>query len=334
MSERDGYDEGHHSGHGHGPEREPSEERGQAAWAAGQPGSAPPWASAETQAGQSPPPWASAETRTGGPVPSAWPPPPPPPPLPGPGPVPATTVPAPAVAPAPRHGARNVLLALVVVAVLGAGTGAGVWYAVRDRSAGAAPDTGVGVTVTGTPSQNPAPTQTPAATGTPPAAPLASPPPSLPSSPSAGYRRAQDPVGYSLDVPDGWTRRQTQGKLAPVVYYDEATDGRQLQIFQVTEDTPYQSLTLAETDPGFGFAKQRGYQPLGRDRGDTWAELTYRYDDRDKGARQVIDHRFQAADGTLYAIRSSGPAGLDPEQVREPLAAAVRSFCPTGAQCS
>ncbi|MFG2786836.1 hypothetical protein [Streptomyces sp. NPDC048419] len=330
MGEWDGYDEGRHSGSG--PEREPSEERGQAAWAAGQPGSVPPWASAETQAGQTPPPWASAETHTGSPMPSAWPPPPPPLPVPGPGPVPATTVPTPAVAPAPRSGARNVLLAFVAVAVLGAGAGAGAWYLTRDHSTGngAGPGTSVSVTVTTTPTQSTTATDTPTATGTPSASTLVSPS----SSPSVGYRRAQDPVGYSVDVPESWTRRQTQGKLAPVVYYDNASDGRQLQIFEVTEDTPYQSLTLAETDPGFGFAKQRGYQPLGRDRGDTWAELTYRYDDKDKGARQVIDHRFRAADGTLYAIRSSGPADLDPEQVREPLAAAVRSFCPTGAQCS
>ncbi|MFJ9540428.1 hypothetical protein ACIRPX_24585 [Streptomyces sp. NPDC101225] len=330
MGEWDGYDDGRHSGSG--PEREPSEERGQAAWAAGQPGSVPPWASAETQAGRTPPPWASAETRTGGPAPSAWPPPPPPPPVPGPGPVPATTVPAPSVAPAPRRGARNVLLAFVAVAVLGAGAGAGAWYLTRDHSTGDGAGSGssAGVTVTTTPSQSAPPTDTPSAGGTPSASTFSSPS----SPPSIGYRRAQDPVGYAVDVPETWTRRQTQGKLAPVVYYDNAADGRQLQIFEVTEDTPYQSLTLAETDPGFGFAKQRGYQPLGRDRGDTWAELTYRYDDTHKGARQVIDHRFRAAGGTLYAIRSSGPADLDPELVREPLAAAVRSFCPTGAACA
>src|SRR5205085_180793 len=125
--------------------------------------------------------------------------------------------------------------------------------------------------------------------------------------------------------------------LAPVVYYDDPAEGRQLQIFRVTESTPYKSLTLAETDPGYGFDKQPGYQVVQRDHGDTWAELSYRYDavDKgDKGPRQVIDHRFEAADGTLYAIRASGPASLDPGQVREPLKMAVRYFCPTGAQCT
>ena len=316
MNGRDGYSSDSGAGH------EPSEERGQAAWSAGPPGSVPPWSSAETQTGQTPPPWASAEARTNGPHPPAWPPPPP-----GAGRFPGpTTVPTPVAAPAaPRRGARSLLLALAVVAVVGAGAGAGVRYLTGDHSTGtgAAPATSVGLTVAGTPPQSP----TPSPTSTPSASTLASP------SASIGYRRAQDPVGYTIDVPDGWTRRQKTGKFAPIVFYDAPGGGRQLQIFEVTESTPYESLTLAETDPGYGFAKQPGYRVVERDHGDTWAELVYRYDDTDKGTRQVIDHRFEAADGTLYAIRSSGPADLDPAQVREPLKMAVRSFCPTGTQC-
>ncbi|MEV6944644.1 hypothetical protein AB0N07_22080 [Streptomyces sp. NPDC051172] len=300
MSGWDGYDGGRS---GSGPEREPSEDRGQAAWAARQPATPPPWSSAETQTGQAPPPWAFAPTRTGGVLPPTWPPPPPP--------------------AKPRAGARRVLAVLAATLVLGAGAGAGAWYVNRDHApgTGAAPATSVSVTVTTTPPQSPTPTPTASASL------LTS------SSPSVGYRRAQDPVGYSVDVPKGWTRREEQGKLARIVYYDAPADGRQLQIFEVTESTPYDSLTRAETDPGYGFAKQPGYQVVERDHGDTWAELSYRYDDQHKGTRQVIDHRFRAADGTLYAIRSSGPANLAPEQVRAPLKMAVRSFCPSGARC-
>ena len=300
MSGWDGYGNGRS---GSGPEREPSEERGQAAWAAQQPATPPPWSSAETQTGQAPPPWASAPTHTGGVLPPTWPPPPPP------------------VNPRPRAG--RVLAVLTATLVLGAGGGAGAWYLTRDHARGAAatPATSVSATVTTTPPQSPKPTPTASASL------LTS------SSPSVGYRRAQDPVGYSIDVPKGWSRRAEQGKLARIVYYDAPSDGRQLQIFEVTEATPYESLTLAETDPGYGFAKQPGYRVVERDRGDTWAELVYRYEDEKKGARQVIDHRFRAADGTLYAIRSSGPADLDPERVRGPLRMAVRSFCPAGGQC-
>ncbi|MFI7402769.1 hypothetical protein ACIBW9_20275 [Streptomyces sp. NPDC049541] len=301
MSDRYGYDEGRS---GSGPEREPSEERGQAAWAARQPATPPPWSSAETQTGQAPPPWAFAPTHTGGVLPPTWPPPPPP--------------------AQPRAGLRRVLAVLAATLVLGAGAGAGAWYLTRDhaRGTGAAPATSVSVTATTTPPQSPTPTPSASASLL-----------TSSSSPSVGYRRAQDPVGYSVDVPNGWTRRQEQGKLARIVYYDAPSDGRQLQIFEVTESTPYDSLTLAETDPGYGFAKQPGYRVVQRDHGDTWAELTYRYHDQHKGTRQVIDHRFRSADGTLYAIRSSGPANLAPERVREPLRMAVRSFCPAGAQC-
>ncbi|MCH5673706.1 hypothetical protein [Streptomyces gilvus] len=346
MSGWDEYDAGSDSG----PEREPSEERGRAAWSDGQTGATPPWAAAETQTGgTTPPPWASAETQTGGAFPPPWTTPPPGPvtppgpaytasPMPpGPAYTGAPTPPytLPPVPPSePRRRVGRVLAVIALVVAVGAGTGAGTWYLIRDHRSGtgAGPVTGSSVSVSASTSpahsQGSEPPSSPADTAT------ANPSASLLTSPAAGYRRAEDPVGYAIDVPQGWTRREKQGKLAPIVYYDSPADGRQLQIFRVTESTPYESLTVAETDPGFGFAKQPGYQVIQRDHGDTWAELTYRYTDQDKGARQVIDHRFEAADGTLYAIRASGPASLAPEQVREPLRTAVRYFCPTGAQCT
>ncbi|MGI5457232.1 hypothetical protein ACQEWB_29515 [Streptomyces sp. CA-249302] len=348
MSARDRYD----AASGSGPEREPSEERGRAAWSDGESGSAPPWASAQTQTGgATPPPWASAETQTGGTTPPPWaaaptqtggtPPPPPwgtpppghayPPPYASPATPPYTLSPTPPP-PAPRRGAGRLLAVIALVAVVGGGAGAGTWYLARDHGTGneAGPTTSASTSVqTSTPPGSPPPTtpsDTPSVTVS--ASTLVS------HSAGPGYETAQDPTGYRIDVPQGWSRREKQGKLAPVVFYDSPDDGRQLQIFEVTESTPYDSLTLAETDPGFGFAKLPGYQVVERDHGDTWAELSYLYDDTDKGSRQVIDHRFEAADGTLYAIRSSGPAALDPEQVRDPLRTAVRYFCPTGEQCT
>ncbi|WP_143145014.1 hypothetical protein [Streptomyces humi] len=225
---------------------------------------------------------------------------------------------------------RQVALAVLVFVVVAGLSGLGVWYFGRDSGTGgtggaAAPSAGDSVkssapgsrpptTAGPTPSTTPTPGQTPA----------------VPS----GYRVVHDPVGYTLDVPEGWTRRQVQGEKAPVVYYDSPSDGRQLQIFALSEDTPAESLDLAENDPGYGYAKQPGYRAGQRTSGATWAELSYRYDDADKGPRQVVDHRFQAADGTLYAVRSSGPESLAAARVRGPLTAAVDSFCPTGAPCS
>ncbi|MET9965503.1 hypothetical protein ABZZ80_06145 [Streptomyces sp. NPDC006356] len=264
---------------------EPSEERGQAAWAAGEPAQEP----------VTPPAWASARTQTSFSAP--W------------------HIPAP-TQPPPRR-AHRLLLVLLTAAVLGAGVGTGVWYLIRDDTTATGTGPLPGVTVT-----------------TPSASALDSPSPRpSPSSPPGGYRRAQDPVGYSLHVPEGWVRSQKEGEKAPVVFYDAPDDGRSLQIFALAETTPAESLDLAENDPGYGYAKQPGYRALDRASAGRWSELTYRYDDENLGSRRVVDHRFEAVDGTLYAIRAAGPVDLAPDLVREPLTAALESFCPAGGRC-
>ncbi|MGW7254083.1 hypothetical protein [Streptomyces sp. NPDC054834] len=345
-----------------GPEREPGEERGQAPWAAGEPDPAPPWASAQTQTAQSPPPWAdraAADRRREDPAPPATdrqryqdgdvPPPPHPwassgpyagvpaspvqppaqPPVPPAWtPPPATPVYAPpAYAPpsAPRRATGRLAVLVTVLVLVAAGSFLGVWYLGRDHGgdgtgaqSGPGPDAGV--------SESAPRTSPPASTAS--GSTLES--PSVPE----GYRLAHDPVGYTLDVPEGWKRRQKQGEKAMVVFYDSPSDGRQLQIFELSESSPAESLDLAENDSVYGYSHQPGYEAHDRTSGDTWSELTYRYDDKDKGARQVIDHRFRAADGTLFAIRSSGPESLSSGLVRAPLTTAVSSFCPTGASCA
>ncbi|MFE0508741.1 hypothetical protein [Streptomyces sp. NPDC058964] len=390
-----GWDSGSQDGHssGSGPEHEPSEERGRAAWSAHEPDAPPPWASAETRTDRAPspwatprpedaaaraaadrragdplppsagpdegdapppwavhrhddnpppapPPWASAETYVGVPAPPVHTPPvhtPPPTPAQGPPPVPpqpwAPSGPTPPYQPVtgPRPGTGSGpgrLLLVLVVIVVAAGSGLGVWYFTGDRSTatGAGPSSSVGVS---TPAPEPSsPPDTPSDT------PSETPSDSTPaSSPPTGYRTAHDPVGYTLDVPTGWTRRQKHGEKAAVVFYESPSDGRQLQIFELSESTPAESLDMAENDPGYGYSQQPGYQAEDRASGDTWVELSYRYDDKDKGARRVVDHRFQAADGTLYAIRASGPEDLSAALVREPLDTALASFCPADSQC-
>ncbi|MFF4837665.1 hypothetical protein [Streptomyces sp. NPDC001315] len=310
-------------GHSSGSEHEPSEESGRAAWAA-EDGSTPPWASAETQTGGTlPPPWAPPPPETGGTPPPPW----APPPAESGGTLPPPWAPAPMYAPAPAParspGAARLLLVLTATVVLGAGTGAGVWYLARDHSTATGTTPHASVSVTSSP-----PATTPSAS----ASASARVSPSVSAAP--GYRTARDPVGYTIAVPEGWTRRQKQGEKAPVVYYDSPADGRRLQVFALAERTPAESLDLAENDPGYGFARQPGYRALVRRSDTTWSELTYRYDDANDGPRQVIDHRFRAADGTLYAIRVSGPEDLAPGLVREPLTTAVASFCPPGGACA
>ncbi|MEU0942936.1 hypothetical protein ABZ379_09070 [Streptomyces canus] len=277
---------------GSGAEHEPSEDRGRSAWSSGETGTAPPWASAETQTSFAPP-WVTAGTQAA--------------------PAPHWTPVAPTPV-GPPHAPRRVgrLFAALAVAVLvGVSVGAGVWLLLRDTSLGSGTRTGAGPVPGVTAPSSPSPS----------------------ASPASRYRRVQDPVGYSVDVPQGWTRTEKQGRSAPVVVYDAPADGRRLQVFRIAEDTPAQSLDLAENDPGYGFARQAGYRVLDRATGTTWAELAYRYDDSDLGARQVVDHRFQAADGTLYAIRAAGPASLTPTLVREPLTRALASFCPADTEC-
>ncbi|WP_020135696.1 hypothetical protein [Streptomyces sp. 351MFTsu5.1] len=323
-----GYDSGSAAEHG------PSEERGRAAWNSGETraGERPPWASAETRAGERPP-WASAETQTSfvpprgqevtppwsaaptqvSPVSPGW----------GAGPpTPSWTSPAPAPAGPASHRVGRVFAALAVAVLVGVAVGAGVWFLLRDTSLGSRSGAVPAPSVTADSSSAKEPSHS---------ASSPSPPPS--SAPDSGYRRTLDPVGYTLEVPRGWTRTEKQGQAAPVVAYENPADGRRLQIFRLAEDTPARSLDLAENDPGYGFARQPGYQVLDRASGATWSELAYRYDDPDLGARQVVDHRFEAADGTLYAIRATGPAALASAEVREPLTRALSSFCPTGTQC-
>ncbi|MEU5534665.1 hypothetical protein [Streptomyces sp. NPDC020362] len=310
----------------------PGEDRGRAVWSPA--GAPPPWAYEETRTTPVPP--------TADPGPAATPPPPPPPwatvpthagGTPVAAPVPTHAGGTPVAAPAPSYDTRRArgdrLVALVVAMVLvGAGSGLGVWYLGRDRGGSGSPAASSGATGVTVSASAPSPRAGTTAPDASPSTPQAS------ARPPVGYRLVHDPVGYALAVPDGWTRRQEQGEKAAVVFYDSPSDGRLLQIFELAEPTVTESLDLAENAPGYGYSHEPGYRALARRSGAGWAELSYRYDDRSKGARQVVDHRFRAADGTLYAIRASGPESLPDGQVRGPLTTALASFCPTGAACA
>jgi hypothetical protein len=230
---------------------------------------------------------------------------------------------------------------VVAVALLGGGAGGGVWALTRDDSSGGGAAGGArsSVTVTATEgarsgeegSEGSGSADASEGEGTlaDPQSPLASPY----ASPSPGYSRAVDALGYTVDVPEGWTRTvdRRSGKPA-VVHYSAPGGGGVLDLFEVIEPSPADSLDQAENDPSFGFvAKLAGYRVIDRRTGADWAELTYRYDDEQDGPTQVVDHRFTAPDGTPYAIRSSGVEGTD---VTTPFQMALDSFCPTGADCA
>ncbi|GGX67470.1 hypothetical protein [Streptomyces anandii] len=301
----------------------------------------PWWAGAETQVrpagpAPAPPPPPAGQS----PTPPSYTPPPtyvpyaqpstPAPPQPVP---PSGTVPRAVTGPPARaRGPRTVLVMVAVVAVLaGGGAGAAVWWAARDHGpdhheAGPAAHASVSATAPAAPPSTA--TSTPSSTG--PASASTTPETVASTGPSPGYRRAVDPVGYSLDVPDGWVREEERGVSAEVVTYTAPGGGRSLKLFEVVEKTPAASLDLAENGPSGFVQVLHGYRVLKRASGAGWSELDYRYDDTTAGPTQVIDRRFAAADGRLYAIRSSGPEGSD---VTAPFTAAYDSFCPSGATC-
>ena len=239
---------------------------------------------------------------------------------------PAGAAPAPGGGRAPGAGdSRRLLPVIVAVAVLAGGLGGGLWALTRegtsDGGGARGGPAGPAVTVTATPG---APSDGAYATGD--EGPAAAPGSPAAPAPPPGYSRVADPLGYSVDVPVGWVRARTEGKLAPVVTYTAPGGDRRLMVFEVKEVTAAESSAQAQ-DIAEGFA---GYRFLDRRSGADWSEFSYRYDSRLNGVVQTVDHRFRAADGTPYAIVAGSPAGTD---LAEQLRTAVDSFCPRGADC-
>ncbi|WP_329301305.1 hypothetical protein OG410_25645 [Streptomyces sp. NBC_00659] len=219
---------------------------------------------------------------------------------------------------------RRLLLVIVAVAVLAGGVGGGLWALTRGDSArhpGAHPST-PSVTVTASqPGSVPETSNSSGGEGV-----YTAPAVTTAPAPAPGYSRSVDPVGYTVDVPDGWAREEKQGKLAPVVTYTAPDGNRRLLVFEIMEPSAAESSAQAESIA----QGAKDYQYLDRRSGTGWTEFSYSYYDKRYGATQTVDHRFQAADGTPYAIVASGPPGTD---MSGQLATAVNSFCPTGAAC-
>lgn len=237
----------------------------------------------------------------------------------------------------PRRPPRLVGV-IVAAALLGGAAGVGVWALFRDdlgHRAGAGPTP----TAVASASPDPAGTTTPRSpkSSTEPRPPKSSTAPRSPgpsTEPGPGYTRVHDPVGYTVDVPAGWTRTAHKPRGKPAVVTHTSPDRtRVLQFFEVSEASAADSLDLAEHDPGFGFGRLPGYRALERTAGEGWSEIVYRFDGAELGPRQVVDHRFRAADGMVYGILSSAPEELPRAQVTEPVTVALSSFCPRGTTC-
>lgn len=157
--------------------------------------------------------------------------------------------------------------------------------------------------------------------------------------PPAGYEVYSDPEGFTVARPAGWTREAVASQHGiDVVTYRSSDGERRLQIFEVAEASPDESfeLFLSEDTP-----KAEGFEQLSLenlDEGDfSGTRLEYLAASLkggpDVGPWHVVDLRFQAADGKLYAIAAYGPDADGREDERELVETALGHFCPPYTEC-
>ncbi|MEV0375597.1 hypothetical protein AB0I10_38630 [Streptomyces sp. NPDC050636] len=144
-----------------------------------------------------------------------------------------------------------------------------------------------------------------------------------------GYRRVDDPAGFTLDIPEGW--RRTEGSSG-VFYRSPGSPGGNslIQIFTVADPrgTPYDSLNETEKS----VMKNPGYERIRLEQlgsgDDAAAELEYTYNSEEYGSRRVLDRVFIGVDGVRYAVVVADPAEERLRQ-RERQEVVLGSFCPT-----
>ncbi|MGW5866038.1 hypothetical protein ACWFRJ_28075 [Streptomyces sp. NPDC055239] len=157
--------------------------------------------------------------------------------------------------------------------------------------------------------------------------------------PPAPYEEVNDEEGYRLAVPRGWVREVVTPVAGyNVVNYRSPKGDRRLQVYRVGEATPYKSLRtwLDETPMPGGFDQ---LAPLERmdDDGRPAAQLDY-VADRFKGEPDivgwhVIDHRFEAVDGKLYALAVYGSDADGRDDEGKFMSTALAWFCPPDETC-
>ncbi|MFD6529086.1 protein kinase [Streptomyces sp. NPDC060184] len=231
---------------------------------------------------------------------------------------------------------RNTVVAVVVAAVLGTGAGLGAMH----YAGGGSDDEGGRPSPTAT-AQRPTATSEPSAGGaggaseagatTGPADSAASPTAgSADSSIPAGWKRVEDPAGFSLAVPEGWERR-TEGTQ---IDYTPDEGGHRLRI-SVDDapdfDTAYahmQSMeeNLMERLPGYSRISLE--ENTFRDHSGSLWEFTWTETKDHPGERRGIDQMyFAGTGGPEYALYLTAPVD-DWENTRELFDAMLRSWRP------
>lgn len=166
-------------------------------------------------------------------------------------------------------------------------------------------------------------------------------PPPPTGGPPPSYEKVVDPQdGYRLAVPRGWIRSRTSGLNGVVILnYRSPDDKRRLQLYEVSEPTPDESLRSFLDDTvvpkAAGFKKLSLTHPAGGP--GPAARLSYLTDritdEPDIGTWHVVDHRFEARDGKLYALTAYGAEADGRKDERELVATALKWFCPPLSYC-
>ncbi|MFI9823069.1 hypothetical protein ACIHFC_21710 [Streptomyces sp. NPDC052013] len=155
----------------------------------------------------------------------------------------------------------------------------------------------------------------------------------------AGFESYADPEGFTIARPAGWTRSTVPSQFGMDVVHYRSPDGeRRLQVFEVSEASPDASHELFLSD---AVPKAPGFTELSLeslDDGDfTGSRLEYLADsikgEPDVGTWHVVDERFEAADGKLYAVAAYGADADGRDDERELLRTALSVFCPPSTTC-
>ncbi|MEU8567632.1 hypothetical protein AB0C51_04560 [Streptomyces pathocidini] len=156
--------------------------------------------------------------------------------------------------------------------------------------------------------------------------------------PPSGYQRYADDQGWTVDIPEGWTRKAQERLGHPTVVTYQKGSSR-LQVFAVEESSPYESVQLADEYLADGGVKdyervdlsELPAAPSGATESARWE---YTFTDKSSGdSRRTVDIRFQAADGQYYAVAATGPAEEGTAAQTKPAQTALTSFCPPYTDC-
>ncbi|WP_328562288.1 hypothetical protein [Streptomyces coelicoflavus] len=154
-----------------------------------------------------------------------------------------------------------------------------------------------------------------------------------------GYEPYADPEGFTVARPVGWARDTVPSQYGIDVVNYRSSDGElRLQVYQVQEASPEASFELFLSDDT---PKAEGFRKLSLqtlDDGDfTGSRLEYVVDsikgEPDVGTWHVVDERFVAADGEVYAIAAYGADADGRDDERDMLLTALGHFCPPDTTC-